>query len=104
MQYLTPLLYFIAFTFVASILVLIPKVLFFRKQPYAYAYILKHTVVAIIFGIVLAYASYVYFKQRYIDDEGETLYAVIFCCMIIGLMAGSIRMFFSSKTRKDEMY
>jgi hypothetical protein len=103
LQYLAPIIYFIAFAFAASILVLIPKALFFLKRRFAYEYILKHSIIAIIVGIAAAYGIYFYFYPRFIDVEGEQLLAIPFYCMLAGTAIGSLRLYLKDKLIKNKV-
>jgi hypothetical protein len=100
---LAPILYFIAFSFVASILVLIPKGIFFLKRRNAYEYILRHSLIAIVFGIALAYGIYFYFRPNVVENEGEQLIAIPSYCMLAGIVIGTLRLYISEKLSKKKV-
>lgn len=103
MQYLAPILYFVAFAFAASILVLVPKFIFFFKRRYAYEYVLRHSLIAILLGIALAYGIYFYFYPRFIEVESEKLLAIPFYSMLAGIVIGSVRLYLADKLAKKKV-
>jgi amino acid transporter len=103
LQYFTPILYFVAFAFAASILVLLPKAIFFSKRRNAYEYIFRHSLIAIIVGLALAYGIYFYLRPNVVEDEGEQLIAIPFYCMLVGIIVGTVRLYMLEKSTKKNV-
>ena len=82
----------LAFAFVASILSLIPKILFFLHQRNTYEIILKYSLIGILIGSVISFLFYLNNKPSNLDEaESEKLLFIPSCFMLLGIIIGAIQ-------------
>lgn len=89
MDFLTPVLQFISYAFVAAILVFVLTIIFFRKIPDAYTFLLKWCLIGIVAGIAASYLL-CHFAHKFCLTEPKTEITgrIPFWTTLAGLLTG----------------
>ena len=84
-------LWFIAFSFVASVATGVIKLLFFLRKKDSYRHILKYGLIGILAGGLIAMGLYFFNVPQLTNDEESGPFLIIpLYTMLAGLLAGSI--------------